>query len=287
MILLTGATGRVGKAAATELLSKGVPFRAFVRDADKFAHTGDGVEMVVGDFTDPESVARAVKGVTRVLIVMGNHPDQAMLEQRFATVAADAGVAHLVKVSSMEAAPDATAALPKNHFETEQHIAELELGWTFLRPNYYMQNMLMYAASVSRASSFALPLGRANTAMIDARDVGRVAARVLSEEGHEQQIYRLTGPELLNFHDVAGQMSSILQRSIEYIEQTPEAFREVLGQFIQSPWQLDAVCELFGEIAAGSLDEQTTTVADLLGTSPTPFAAFVAEFAGAFSAAAP
>ena len=150
-----------------------------------------------------------------------------------------------------------------------------------------MQNMLMYAASVSRASSFALPLGRANTAMIDARDVGRVAARVLSEEGHEQQIYRLTGPELLNFHDVAGQMSSILQRSIEYIEQTPEAFREVLGQFIQSPWQLDAVCELFGEIAAGSLDEQTTTVADLLGTPATPFAAFVAEFAGAFSAAAP
>ena len=287
MILLTGATGRVGKAAATELLSKGVPFRAFVRDANKFEHAGDGVEVAVGDFTDLDSVARALQGVTRALIVMGNHPEQAALEQRFATVAAEAGVAHLVKVSSMEAAPDATAALPKNHFETEQTIAELDLDWTFLRPNYYMQNMLMYAASVSRASSFALPLGRANTAMIDARDVGRVAALVLSEGGHEQQIYRLTGPELLNFHDVAEQMSTVLQRSIEYIEQTPEAFREVLGQFIQSPLQLDAVCELFGEIAAGSLDEQTTTVADLLGTSPTPFAAFVAEFAGAFSAPAP
>ncbi len=110
--------------------------------------------------------------------------------------------------------------------------------------------------------------------MIDARDVGRVAARVLSEEGHEQQIYRLTGPERLNFHDVAGQMSSVLQRSIEYIEQTPEAFREVLGQFIQSPWQLDAVCELFGEIAAGSLDEQTTTVATCSHLTHA-FAAFV------------
>ena len=98
MILLTGATGRVGKAAATELLSLGVPFRAFVRDADKFEYAGDGVEVVVGDFTDPDSVARAVNGVTRALIVMGNHPDQAMLEQRFATVAAEAGVAHLVKV---------------------------------------------------------------------------------------------------------------------------------------------------------------------------------------------
>ena len=88
MILLTGATGRVGKAAATELLSKGVPFRAFVRDANKFEHAGDGVEVAVGDFTDLDSVARALQGVTRALIVTGNHPEQAELEQRFATVAA-------------------------------------------------------------------------------------------------------------------------------------------------------------------------------------------------------
>ena len=286
MILLTGATGRVGKAAAAELLREGLPFRVLVRDAAKFEHA-DAAEVMVGDLTDPDSVTRALQGVTRALIVMGNHPDQAELEQRFATVAADAGVAHLVKVSSMEAASDARAVLPKNHFETEQHIAGLKLDWTFLRPNYYMQNMLMYAASVSRASAFALPLGCAKTAMIDARDVGRVAARVLSEDGHEQQIYRLTGPELLSFHDVAEQMSTVLQRRIEYIEQTPEAFREVLAQFIQSPWQLDAVCELFGEIAAGSLDEQTTTVADLLGQSPTAFAVFVGEFAGAFASPRP
>ena len=147
--------------------------------------------------------------------------------------------------------------------------------------------MLMYAASVSRANSFALPLGTAKTAMIDARDVGRVAARVLSEDGHEKQTYRLTGPELLTFHDVAAQMSTVLQRSIEYIEQTPEAFREVLAQFIQSPWQLDAVCELFGEIAAGSLDEQTPAVETLLDRSPTSFTAFVQEFAGAFAAPGP
>ncbi len=158
MILLTGATGRVGKAAAAELLHARACRLGLCADADQVEHRAT-VSRAVGDFTDPDSVARAVKGVTRALIVMGNHPDQAMLEQRFATVAAEAGVAHLVKVSSMEAAPDATAALPKNHFETEQHIAGLNLNWTFLRPNYYMQNMLMYAASVSRISSFALPLG--------------------------------------------------------------------------------------------------------------------------------
>ena len=116
------------------------------------------------------------------------------------------------------------------------------LNWTFLRPNYYMQNMLMYAASISRAGQFALPLAGAKTAMVDARDVGAVSAAVLMEEGHAGHIYRLTGPELINFHEVAQRMSRALgSRFIK--EQSPGDFREA-SQFIHSAWQLDA-CELF------------------------------------------
>ena len=148
--------------------------------------------------------------MSAALIVMGNHPDQSKLERQFANLAADAGVSHLVKVSSMEAAPDATATLPKNHYDTEQHIASLGVDWTFLRPNYYMQNMLMYAGSIARTSSFALPLGTAKTAMIDARDVGEVAAVVLTGEGHAGQAYRLTGPTMMDFHDVAARMGNVL-----------------------------------------------------------------------------
>ena len=141
----------------------------------------------------------------------------------------------------MEAAPEATAALPKNHYDTEQHIIGLGVDWTFLRPNYYMQNMLMYAASISRTGSFALPLGGAKTAMIDARDVGEVAAVALTGAGHAGQVYRLTGPSLMDFHEVAQRMGGVLQREIRYVEQTSAAFRAVLEQFIQSAWQLDAV----------------------------------------------
>ena len=285
MILLTGATGRVGSAAAKALARANIPFRALVRDPDKVAFDPDAAEIVQGDLNDPGVVEQALQGVSRALIVMSNHPDQAKLERQFASLAADAGVSHLVKVSSMEAAPDATATLPKNHYDTEQHIASLGVDWTFLRPNYYMQNMLMYAGSIARTNSFALPLGTAKTAMIDSRDVGEVAAVVLTGEGHAGQAYRLTGPAMMDFHEVAARMGTVLERPVSYVAQSPEAFREVLGQFIQSVWQLDAVCELFAEIAAGSLEEQHSTTADLLGRPAVGLETFTRQFAGAFAPA--
>ena len=285
MILLTGATGRVGSAAAKALARANIPFRALVRDPDKVAFDPDAAEIVQGDLNDPAIVEQALQGVSRALIVMGNHPDQAKLERQFASLAADAGVSHLVKVSSMEAAPDATATLPKNHYDTEQHIASLGVDWTFLRPNYYMQNMLMYAGSIARTNSFALPLGTAKTAMIDSRDVGEVAAVVLTGEGHAGQAYRLTGPAMMDFHEVAARMGTVLERPVSYVAQSPEVFREVLGQFIQSVWQLDAVCELFAEIAAGSLEEQHSTTADLLGRPAVGLETFTRQFAGAFAPA--
>ena len=285
MILLTGATGRVGSAAAKALARANIPFRALVRDPDKVAFDPDAAEIVQGDLNDPAIVEQALQGVSRALIVMGNHPDQAKLERQFASLAADGGVSHLVKVSSMEAAPDATATLPKNHYDTEQHIASLGVDWTFLRPNYYMQNMLMYAGSIARTNSFALPLGTAKTAMIDSRDVGEVAAVVLTGEGHAGQAYRLTGPAMMDFHEVAARMGTVLERPVSYVAQSPEVFREVLGQFIQSVWQLDAVCELFAEIAAGSLEEQHSTTADLLGRPAVDLETFTRQFAGAFAPA--
>ena len=285
MILLTGATGRVGTAAAKALMHMDEPFRVLVRSPEKLAVSGPNVQVVRGDLADAAAVEEAVAGATRALIVMGNHPDQAMLERQFADQAVSAGVRHLVKVSSMEASPEATAVLPKNHFETEQHIQRLGVEWTFLRPNYYMQNMLMYAASISRASSCALPLGSAKTAMVDARDVGEVAAAVLTGEGHAGQIYPLTGPALIDFHEAASVMSQVLGREIAYTEQTPEAFHDVLAQFIHSTWQLDAVCELFAEIAGGSLEQLADTTAELLGRPAKSLAEFTAEFAPAFQAA--
>ena len=110
-----------------------------------------------------------------------------------------------------------------------------------------------------------------------------MVAAVFTGEGHAGQVYRLTGPALMDFNEVAVRMGAVLERPVSYVAQSPEAFREVLGQFIQSAWQLDAVCELFAEIAAGSLEEQTSTAADLLDRPVVDLETFTRQFAGAFA----
>ena len=97
MILVTGTTGRVGSAAAEALARARIPFRALVRHPEKVTFDPGAAEIVQGDLSDPAIVDRALQGVSRALIVMGNHPDQSKLERQLASLAADAGVSHLVK----------------------------------------------------------------------------------------------------------------------------------------------------------------------------------------------
>jgi uncharacterized protein YbjT (DUF2867 family) len=285
VILISGATGRVGTSASLALQKQGIAFRALVRDRAKFAlQDSADVEIVEGDFQDEASLRSAMAGVTRALLVTGNGPDQASNEHNFATIAAESGVQHLIKVSSLEAADDATTILPKMHFASEQYIESLGLDWTFLRPNFFMQNLLLYAGSIANAGLFALPLGDAKAALIDARDVGEIAAKALSEDGHGNKIYRLNGPELLTFGEVAARMSKTLGKSVKYVDQSPEDFRATLMQFVPSEQQVDAICGVFSEIAKGVLEELTPTAKDVLGREPRSIEQFTKDFAAAFSA---
>ena len=128
-----------------------------------------------------------------------------------------------------------------------------------------MQNILMYAGSIARTNSFALPFGTAKIAMIDALGLSDVAAVVLTGETHIGQAYRLTGPTRMDFHEVAARIGAVLERPVAHVAQSPMAFREVLGQFVKLAGHLNAVRKLFAEIAAGSLEEQTSTTQGLLG----------------------
>ena len=103
MILITGATGRTGNQAAKELAQRGLPVRALVRNADKAASlAAAGVELAIGDAADAAAVRAALKGVRKIAIILPNGEPQLMLEKQLADLAAEAGVEHIVKVSSME-----------------------------------------------------------------------------------------------------------------------------------------------------------------------------------------
>lgn len=286
MILLTGATGNVGGAAAAALAARGHAFRVLVRDQNKLAaNVRERADIVTGDLTRRNDLVAALAGVQATLLVTPNGEGQADLESEFIDCAAEAGVRHIVKVSSMEAAPNAASAIPLVHYESEQKIRASGMDFTMLRPNFFMQNLLLYAAGIRAAGALSLPLGRARVAMIDARDVGKAAAAALVEPVHRNRCYELSGNALMDFHQVAGILGDRAGAHVAYVEQPLSEFRASLAQFIPSSWHVEALVTLFDTIAHGALSHTSADIEELLGEPANTLERFATEHAAMFAPA--
>ena len=285
MILLTGATGKIGGETAKQLIAKGAKLRALVRDPAKAADLkAAGVELIVGDVADAETVKRALAGVEQAFLLLPNGEQQEANEKQFTDLCVAAGVKHLVKMSSMEAMATAKTAIPRAHWAVEEYIRASGLQWTMVKPNFFMQNLLASARSIKEQGRFSLPMGGGTTGMADARDIGAVCAEVLTGKGHTGKSYEITGPEVLTFDQVAECFSEVLGSKVEYVPMPMEQFRERMTSILK-PWHLNAVCELFQEIAEIGLDHTTGTFKALTGRDPISLKQFIQDHKAAFTGA--
>ena len=278
MILLTGATGKTGSATAKALNEKGITFRALIRNEEK---RGDieslGGEVVIGSIENKEAVDQSMVDVETALILLPNSENQLSLEKQLVDSAKQAGAKRVVKMSSIEATPDATSPIPKLHLESEEYIKQSGLSWTMIKPNFYMQNLLASAGTIKDQGKIFLPMGEGKTGMIDTTDVGKVLAKVISEDGHESMNHEITGPEILSFNEVAEIFSKGLDKQVDYVDVPLAAYKETLGQFLTNQWHLDAVIDLFKGIADGGIEEKTDTYSELMGESPKSLSEFISE----------
>ena len=285
MILITGVTGLIGRAVAELLLGRGVAFRGLARDEGKAADLRErGMEFIAGDMLAASDMAKATSGISSALLLTPNGQRQLDMERTFSRAAAQTGVRHLVKISTIRATADARAPFPKSHFESEEFIKSLGMRWTMLRPNFFMQNLLSQAALIANSGTFTLPVGRIGIGMIDARDVAEIAALKLLDGESESASHDLCGPELLDFFDVADRMSAVLGGRITYVEQNPADFREFLEKIIPNPWQIGAMCELFADIASQALGPPSEDAERLLGRKPRAIESFLRDYAERFTA---
>ncbi len=281
-MLLTGVTGKTGGETARQLLAKGVRFRALVRDEGKAAGLkAAGVQLAVGDIAHADVVRRALDGVEKALLILPNGRTQQASETQFTDLARAAGVKHLIKLSSMEAVAHARTPIPQGHWAVEEYIRGSGLGWTMIKPNFFMQNLLTSAASIKSQHRFSLPMGNGTTGMADVRDIAAVCVEVLTGAGHAGKSYEITGPEILTFNDVAERFSEVLGVKIGYVPMPIGDFRERMKNVLE-PWHLNAVCELFREIDEIGLDHTTGTVRQLLGREPIPLRQFIRDHAASF-----
>ena len=282
MILLTGVTGKTGGETAKQLLQRGARLRALVRDEAKAGGLkAAGVELVVGDVSDADTVRRALQGAEKAFLTLPNGQHQLEQEKQFTDLAVAAGVKHLVKMSSMESVAHAETPIPRAHWAVEEYIRASGLAWTLVKPNFFMQNLLSSAGSIKTQRKFSLPMGNGTTGMADIRDIAAVCVEVLTGKGHAGQSYEITGPDVLTFHEVADRFSAVLGENVEYVPMPMEQFRERMKNVLE-PWHLNAVCELFREIAEVGLDHTTDTFRKLLGREPRSVTQFIQDHLSLF-----
>ena len=278
MILLTGATGKTGSATAKALNERGIKFRALIRNEEKREGIESlGGEVIIGSIENKEAVDQSMVDVETALILLPNSENQLRLEKQLVDSAKQAGANRIVKMSSIEATPDATSPIPRLHLESEEYIKQSGLNWTMVKPNFYMQNLLASAATIKDQGKIFLPMGEGKTGMIDTTDVGKVLAKVLSEDGHESMNHEITGPEILSFFEVAEIFTQGLGKQVDYVDVPLAAYKETLGQFLTNQWHLDAVIDLFKGIADGGIEEKTDTYSNLMGESPKSLSQFISE----------
>ena len=283
-VLVTGATGNVGSQVIRELLERGVPVRAFVRDPGKAsAMLGEGVELAVGDFGDPESLRRALEGADGVFLACANQPRQVEYETRVIDAAREMGVRRIVKLSALGAEVGSPVAFWDWHARIEHHLRASGIPSVILRPSFSMANLLASAEAVQYTGKLFAPAGDAGISMIHPRDVGAAAAVALIGDGQEGETYTLTGPAPITFEGVAGYLSEAVRREIEYLNVPDEAAQQSMTEQGLPEFAAAQIVTVFGVLRHGAQEQTTGTVRSLTGRGPRAFAEFAREIARWFA----
>lgn len=277
-VLVTGATGTVGSALVPAILERHVHVRAMTRNP---TYAARGAETVVADLSDPDTLTPALDGVDAVFLNSPSTEDAAALQIGFIDLAAEHGVDQIVLLSQYGARLDSPVRFLRWHAEVENHLQQLSINHTVLRPNLYLQSLLGFADTIAQGV-LAAPIGEAAVSAIDTRDIAAAAAAVLTTTGHDGHTYTLTGPRPIAHAEIAAALSTATGVPVAFHDLPPEQFAAALEAYLPR-WQLDGLTEDYAHYARGEAAAVTTAVADLTGLPALDVTEFAADHASAFT----
>jgi uncharacterized protein YbjT (DUF2867 family) len=273
VILVSGATGNVGRELVRVLVEREEPVRALAR---RDGGPIEGAERVVGDLDDPESLAPALEGVTGLFLLPGYQDMPGVL-----AAARNAGASRVVQLSGSSAGSGDTGnAISAYMIRTEDTVRDSGLPWTILRPFGFMTNVLEWAPQLQAGDVVRAPFGDVRIAVIDPADIAAVAATALLEDGHAGRVYTLSGPESLLPADRVRVLGEVLGRDLRFEAQPDdEAWTDMTARMPEA-----YVRAFFDFYVDGSLDESPVlpTVQDVTGRPPRTFADWARAHADAF-----
>jgi uncharacterized protein YbjT (DUF2867 family) len=283
MLLVIGATGKIGREVVRQLDERGLAVRALVRDVSR-APSGAHVSVVVGDLAQPASLAQAFAGVDAAFVVLGGAGDKlAELEKNAFTAAKSAGTKHVVLISSAGASIDSDMSISRMHGEAEAALAASGLAYTFLRPTSFMQNQLGSARTVKAEGKIFGAMGTGKVPHVDVADIAACAAAVLANPApHAGKSYVLTGPQALSMDEVAAAIGDACGKSVSYVDIGVPALVANMKKMGAPAWLAEDFGKLNARFASGASSTVSDDVARITGRPARSFAEFARENASAF-----
>ncbi len=285
MIYVTGGGGFVSPEIVRGLVAAGERVRVLVANQEESkAIEGPGIEVVVGDRRQPATFAHTLEGIATALLLTRNAQDLVEMDAKFSQAAKAAGVRRVVKISAFGANANAEKGAKRVHGLSEEAVRQAGLKWTFLRPQFFMQNMLWFIDEVKTKGTISLPMKNGRVGMIDYRDLAAVAVKCLTDAAHEGQVYQLSGPELLLIHDIADKLSRAVGVPIKYNDMPPEEFKQLLMSMGRPLWHAEDMTVSYTKMSLGASAVLTEDVKHVLGRGATPFDRVARDYAHLFRA---
>jgi uncharacterized protein YbjT (DUF2867 family) len=286
MILVTGASGSVGKEVLKAVVKSGAKYRAMYRSEAEAGKAPAGTTTVIADFAKPGTLVPVLRDVHSVYLVCSPIPELVQLEGKMIDACAAAGVKHVVLNSAMGAG-DYDKSFPSWHRKVEDKLRSTELSWTILRPNSFHQNVVgFFAPGIRTQGVFYGSMRDSRNSFLDVRDIAAVAAKALAGGAHSGKTYELNGPEALNYTELAAKISEVAGRAVRYVDIPMDAQQKAMLEQGMPEWLVTALLELQQYYLTGKGGETDFLLEELLGRAPIKMDEFLVENASEFRAQA-
>lgn len=278
MILLTGAAGKTGRAVLQALVQEGAAVRAWVRRGTQCLEVQQlgAQEVVVGDVEETAVWQQAITNMQSIYHICPNmHPREVEIGQLAIAMAQQNGVSHFVYHSVLH---PQTEAMPHHwhKLRVEEAILTSGLPFTILQPAAYMQNVLASRRLIEDEGIFRVPYPiSTRLSLVDLQDVAEVAAKVLTEPGHERAIYELVGEGGVAQTAVSTTLSNHLKRPVHAEELSLPAWKEQALAIGLGDYQIETLLKMFRYYAQFGFMSNNNTLRWLLQREPTSFTSFV------------
>ena len=278
-IVVSGATGNTGTEVVKQLSTvKDVKVRAAVHTLEKVRVLPKEVEVVQMDYAKPETVLLAFTGATKLYLLPPSRPDKVKDTQVMVEAAKKAGIQYIVLISAISIDREPILQVDPQFAELEAIVVDSGITYTILRPSWFNQSFItpLFGPQIKQGM-LRLPIGDGRAGWVDCRDIAAVAVKALTEMGHENKVYNLTGPEALSLSEVTDILSKVSGREIKFINISEESYAQMLSDSGVREWDVQKVVEHIRFCREGYHDDVTQDVEKVTGKKPISFEQFAID----------